>query len=793
MQKPVRRLTPRARGRAFVSAGLALSLGLVAMWTAAPAARAVQETDDTPVAVASPAVDTELQSELSQSPVWVEFVERHGEWSVLWNERTGRPRHAVSRGYPLVAPGTSQNATEGALRSFVDQNFDVFGFEAVDLNLQHAVPNHRVQIFVFRQERDGIPVEGSQATFFVSHDGDLSFFELHQTQGRLPRPALPAVPSRVAQEILTGAVVPRSVVGDASLIYEDPELVFYPHEETRSLSLAWKVGIIPEAEPHHWVGYVDAETGDLIEMKDEVYFIDVEGHVDGRAHRDHPNSVVLTQDMPQIRVSVAGGGSAFADDDGDFVVSHSGSSPVSVSVGVVGRWARVDNRAGGEISDSATLTPGVPGTVLLNPSSEAEFVLAQIDAYLQVTKVHNFFKSVLPGATAIDYQATAYVNLNQNCNAFYNGRTNYYRAGSGCNNTAFASIVAHELGHEYDDRFGGIRNGGLSEGFGDILSMYLLGYPTIGPGFNVSGSGIRNGTNTRTHPATECGSSVHCQGEVWMGYCWQVRAALVGSLGDGPGAFEAEQAVIPTFVSNPGDQETAVLETFLLDDDNGDLSDGTPNFEALSTAAQVKRFDVPAPPVLTAVTPSVVGRCEGATTRLEGLFFKRGLAGNEVRIGGLLATVVDVEDTTLIRVEIPDLAPGTYNVSVTTEFGTDLIPNSVTIDEAPEVEVSRIRTGQTATISVCGAPNADFLVVASLRDGSEQFEGAQFDLGRRLYVLANSFSGSDAALDGAGEAEIPLPIPNNPNILFQTPKFQAAFFQGGNWVVSDVYAQTIFP
>ncbi len=739
-------------------------------------------------------VDLDFQAELSQRPVWKQFLEQHGDWSILWDQETGRPSRAVSQAYPLLPPFSTQEAAVEATRSFMTQNVDLFGFEGIDTELDYAVATDQHQIIVFRQQRHGIPIEGSQITFFVDHDGRLPHFNMRGTMDLLPQNPRAVVPSVVARDILLSATMSVIQETGASLVHDEPELVFIEDPVTSAARLTWKVGVMLYGEPYHFVAFIDSETGEIVRGSNEVYHVNVEGHVDGRALADQAFSNITTQPMPQLRVSVQGGNSANTDVNGDFVISHGGSNPVTVSVGVFGRWVQVDNLAGGEISDSAVLTPGVPGTIVLNPTSSAEFDVAQVNAFLQVTKVHNYFKSVLPNATRVDRRTTATVNRNSNCNAFYNGITNYYSSGGGCNNTAFRSIVAHELGHEYDDLYGGIVNGGISEGNGDILSMYMQGDPIIGPGFfQGSGQGIRNGSNSRTFPGDECGGGSHCEGEIWMGFAWRIRARLVNQLGASVGADEAEQAVFPTFISNPGDQPQAIFEVFLNDDDDGNLSNGTPNVDILADVAELKGFDAPIAPVLTATVPSVVGRCGGEPITIDGRYFRRGLGSNNVRIGGVLANVTEVQGTTALVVDVPSIAPGTYDITVTTIYGTGTLSNAITLDNAPEVTASRIRIGRTPTITVCGTPNCDYFLVASLRTGSAMYEGVQIGLGPRVVTIANSFSGPDAPLDGNGDAAIQISVPNNSNLIFQTPRFQAGCFTGGAFELSDVYSQTIFP
>jgi len=749
-----------------------------------------------PKAVAPPAPkDPAVQDLLTRSAPWTDFLARHGsDWVVSWDEDSGLVQRAVSRGYRLTGEHPDRETVLSATRGFLHDGRDVFGVgdDEVEVLLAEQTTHHWV--VHYRQFHQGIPVEGSQISFFVNDEGKLA---LIQQRRILPDPGistLPTFPREIAEDVFLSAMLPSGPDEGVTTVLDESELVILGVGDPVRPRLAWRVGVLLEGAAHHYVGHVDASTAEILRWSDEVYHVNVVGTIDGRAHVDHPNTSVTVQSLPHIRVQVSGGNTGFTDASGSFNINHGGSSNVTVSTSLVGRYASVDNTAGTELTASGTFTPGVSSNLRVYPSGTAEFSIHQVDAYLQTTLVHDYFKMVIPNGTTIDRVMPANVNINSSCNAFWNGSsTNYYRRAGSCNNTAFASVIAHEIGHGYDSWYGGILDGGLSEGLGDILSMYLLGYPTIGPYFFTSGAGIRNGSNGRTWPASECGGEVHCVGEVWMGYAWLVRQSLINALGQSAGADAAEQAVIPIFVGNPDTIPDAVVQTFIFDDDNGDLSDGTPHFTQLAGAADIKNFNIPAPPVIDSINPTQVGRCSGTQLQVNGDFFIQ--QGLEVRIGGVLAEVASFNaDAGTVRVFIPDLVDGTYDVTVATPFGVAIDPQSFTILDQPEVVLQNgLYVGVTTHLEVCGTPGADYFLAASLRPGNLSFEGAPLDLGSRLFILENSFSGPDAPLDGNGVARVPVPVPQNENLIFLSPLFQAAIREGASWNVTPVTRATILP
>ncbi|MEE2888576.1 MAG: M36 family metallopeptidase, partial [Planctomycetota bacterium] len=197
-------------------------------------------------------------------------------------------------------------------------------------------------------------------------------------------------------------------------------------------------------------------------------------------------------------------------------------------------------------------------------------------------------------------------------NAYYTSNTiNFYTAGGGCNMTAFQTVIVHEWGHGLDAVFGGIsQTDGLSEGWGDLLGLYRSGQPELGAGFRTgTTNGIRTGNNTLTYPA---GGGVHQQGQTWMGWAWDLRKNLIVTHGSTAGPAIAEKIVIPSIAADATNQPNAVREVFIVDDDDGNLNNGTPNYLDLEKAALKRKLPYPKRTNPNAATFTIFGNgCQG--------------------------------------------------------------------------------------------------------------------------------------------------------------------------------------
>jgi hypothetical protein len=106
-------------------------------------------------------------------------------------------------------------------------------------------------------------------------------------------------------------------------------------------------------------------------------------------------------------------------------------------------------------------------------------------AFYEVNKLAEMARGWLPNNTWLQARLTTNVNINNTCNAFWNGSTiNFYRSGGGCRNTGeVAGVFDHEWGHGLDDNdtAGALSNS--SEGYADIAAILRLQTSCVGHGF----------------------------------------------------------------------------------------------------------------------------------------------------------------------------------------------------------------------------------------------------------------------------------------------------------------------
>src|SRR5262249_42669334 len=160
--------------------------------------------------------------------------------------------------------------------------------------------------------------------------------------------------------------------------------------------------------------------------------------------------------------------------------------------------------SGADLVASALFLPNASGTLVLNALPN-EFATAQVNAFVDGTRAHDFFRS-RSNFWLIDAPVVANVNQAGLCNAFFDGAINFFRAQPGCADSAYSTIVSHEYGHYIVSRLG-LGQGAFGEGFADSLAMLLYETPTIGKQFYGDGAAMRQpGFAGRQYP---CSGEIH--------------------------------------------------------------------------------------------------------------------------------------------------------------------------------------------------------------------------------------------------------------------------------------------
>ncbi len=476
----------------------------------------------------------------------------------------------------------------------------------------------------YAQVKDGLPVYGADLRLLVRNTEG---FPLVLAANSCRDLKDFTIPTGALGNLAEGNAYAEALVFEPGLVHlteAEPVIWAGTYGSKWAPTLALKFegnGANADGEPQRWRFIADGLTGELIHTESLIHHVDVSGTVNGMATvgiaADFCNPEVSTG-MPYAEVCIIGGSCTFADVDGNFTIPHGGSSAVTVTSGMQGQYFYVDNVAGSEETLTMGVTPPGPADFLHNAANTSESIRAQVNGYIQANIIRDWVLAHHPTYPTISTQTNFPVYVMRTdgyCpgNAWYDGFSiNFCAAGSGYANTAWQSVVHHEYGH-HGVETGGSGQGEYGEGMSDVFAMLTVDDPVLGDGFTgTCGTGIRNADNTLQYPCDNPGSIHYC-GQILSGCVWETREALVTS-GFTPDYYLPLLSTlsINSILLHSGSSITPAIYTdFLtLDDDNGDLSDGTPHEPEITTGFNLHSM-VPGPPPANDDCALAIAACPG--------------------------------------------------------------------------------------------------------------------------------------------------------------------------------------
>lgn len=481
----------------------------------------------------------------------------------------------------------------------------------------------------------------------------------------------------------------QQMFGDAEVQASDAELEIWVDQQLRG-RLAWTFTLQSDSltEPEarrYWVAAVGEP--EVLNQENLIYHTHF-GTVSGTLWEASPFQATGNRPLRDLQVTRSNGGTStqVTGDDGRYGFPTGGGS-AKVSATLSGPFFVVEDLAGPVMELSKSGAPSDP--LDLNFGASGEFETAQVTAFHWSNITRDFASSIL---VSPDLENTpTRVNIDSSCNAFYrlsDKSINFFRAGGSCPNSAYSDVIQHELGHAIDHAKGGILNGGYSEGFGDAMTLLITRQPCVGREFFGAGTCLRDATDVDMWPPSP-GEGVHTIGKRYAQFTWQLVQELKKKNSDEEAFRLASRLILAAAAGNPSDIPDAVTLSFLADDDDGDLTNGSPHFEELAAAADSRNIPRPPDPsVAMASLPMgfVWANNPTASNYAPSSFYAHNSAGGPITISRS--------------------GPGTYAVRF-----SGLGSGSIAPEEGGNVQVTPYGFGnQTAKVSSWSAFGSDFVV-----------------------------------------------------------------------------------
>ncbi|MCB0430963.1 MAG: T9SS type A sorting domain-containing protein [Flavobacteriales bacterium] len=530
-----------------------------------------------------------IQANLRQADVWQSFLQKHGAWYVVYDENNQMPHRAFGQPIPVPVPGDPR---EKAMY-FIQHELQGFHIPVADLEFLEFHSSGKYHYVNFRQRYKGLPVRNSRLTLKMTLDGRVVMFGL-DVFNHISMPVVPSVSKDASISSATEGIQ-RSI--ESTEVSPDLEILPVPGDGSYSFHLVYNTTVHARNEddasvPAIYDVLVDANTGKLLSRKDRVRqyaHMNDKGDntpspystvtVQGEVSVTSPHDAAQMLPMPYVEI-----GGVNADVNG---VATLPSDPASATVNLKGPYAVVYVGASGTTGYSYNATGLTTGSNTVDLTSN--IITEAISGYYHTNIIHDYMRTKFTSFTDMDTQLPVRVQRTDgNCNAFYDGASiNFYVTGNNCYALSMlGDVVYHEYGHGINDNYyqskgSFFANGAMNEGYADVWAIGVTELPYIGKGTYQDDAAAlfrcyAPECEPKVYPKDLIGE-VHADGEIIAG-AWYDVALNFGSVQDMMDLFSATFNGLATGPDGTeGDVYTEILiDALQEDDDNGDITDGTP-------------------------------------------------------------------------------------------------------------------------------------------------------------------------------------------------------------------------
>ena len=481
-----------------------------------------------------PALEATQQLRESMSrPAAADFLKRNpGTWEMRWDRRADRPNLIQGSGVPLIPgrgnkldlgklglPATEQvdlAVAEARVLDFVAANRELLKTDGLEFQLDTQASTGygegNTHWFIeLAQSKNGVRVQGANLFFRISNGNIVQF------GSNLVAPvAIDTIPVSAREKAfeLAYAELDLPAVARGFTMVERGELLLLPYaadnagagEDFRGTDgagyahrLAWRFVFRVGGDKATYQVLADAKTNRVIEVRD--LNLSVNATVDGGVFlgvNTGPETIVplpfaaVTNSTAKVTDALGiydyAGGSATTTLDGKYFKMSDACGSISLANSTDGNL-HLGTDTGTDCG--STSAPGGAGNTR-----------ASRTGFYYLTKINRKAATFLPGNSWIAGKVTANMNVNDVCNANWNGSVmNFFKSGTHPSNAAITcantgelpAVFLHEWGHGMDQNSGGAASeNGTGEAVGDTFAFLETKLACIGPGFFTGQNGCYN-------------------------------------------------------------------------------------------------------------------------------------------------------------------------------------------------------------------------------------------------------------------------------------------------------------
>jgi len=499
---------------------------------------------------------------------------------------------------------TPQESADNFLRS----NAELLGVHVEDLRFQTLQPimyengQYKFTGVFYTQYNNNIPVYDTRLVLLVKNEENYPLVLASVNLRDLREATFQITPEMLnTQKAITSAleVAPRLTTFTA------PEMIIWAGTDYEKTTPAIAYTFVGDnglpadgSTPEKYRFVTDATSGNVLYKENMILFVDVNGRVQGKATTGKAADFCEEELAIPLKWARVGIGTTYAytDGNGNFVIPNAGTTQVTVDSPLRGRWFTVTNYSGVNTILHLLVIPPGPANFMHNNLNLNEYYRAEVNGYVQANVVRDFTLTYNPSYPGLQQnEFPVYVNRADGyCpgNAWYDySSINFCRSGGGYPNTAWSTVIHHEYGHHLVNMAGSGQEA-YGEGMGDVMGMLITDDAGTGYGFyGVCETPLRNAVNTIQYP---CSGEIHYCGQLLSGCVWETRNELAITNPTTYLSIISNLAVNAMLLHSGSNIDPSITIDYLtLDDDNGDIYDGTPHYNEIATGFGEHNMDAP--------------------------------------------------------------------------------------------------------------------------------------------------------------------------------------------------------
>ncbi len=516
------------------------------------------------------------------SRAWRAFqADAGGQWRASWDDATLVPNRIWGSGIDAPLSNADPAAAERFARAMMTRHIDLLapGSTAGDFELVSNRQQNGLRIVGFLQHKAGLRVIGGQLSFRFKNNRlvMLSSQALpHVSTPHLSMPAGSLSPAAARQLAQTWIAKDGATQLTAKKLEGPVILPLVAHGRVLAYRTALRVRIESRSPAGQWWVYLDANTGERVAREQTLRFAEAEIHYN--APERYPLSDRKDYPAREAKLKL-GGNNITTTTTGTFDIPDGETLPLNT--GVEGSRVKVDNKKGSEAAQTFDMTGG---DLAVWKVSDNEQLDSQLSAFVHTQIAQQHALAISPNMSFAKAQLRVNVNIDDECNAFYNGQSiNFFSSSKNCANTGrLADVVYHEFGHGFHHHSAEPGAGELDkatgEGVADYFSSSLTNDPGMGRGFFHSSKPLRHiDPDNFEHVWPEhIHSDPHQTGLIIAGALWDLRKLLIEKYGDEQGS-SLSNTLYADALRGTTDIPSMYPEMLVADDDDGDLTNGTPH------------------------------------------------------------------------------------------------------------------------------------------------------------------------------------------------------------------------